>query len=257
MSPPIYTPDGSEVSEIVLPDGSTASEVIGPDGNVVFEAGSDIPDSENLHESYISADQPEADEEVVDPFVGQQNGYDAAATGDPTMKIDNFNNNPAAFLDGADDHWVTPSGFGSLSQPFTVYAVVDFSSGASLSDTRYTIIDQSSNTTSGNRTIMRWDEGNWAMWSGNNFVSGSTDDTQNLITGLFDGANSAIYENESQTGTGDAGSNGIEEPAIGYNDGASSGSLWYGDYVELHIYDAGHDSQTRSDVWSWIKNRTF
>jgi len=45
MSPPIYTPDGSEVSEIVLPDGSTASEVIGPDGTVVFEAGPDIPDS--------------------------------------------------------------------------------------------------------------------------------------------------------------------------------------------------------------------
>jgi len=45
MSPPIYTPDGTEVSEIVLPDGSTASEVIGPDGNVVFEAGPDIPDS--------------------------------------------------------------------------------------------------------------------------------------------------------------------------------------------------------------------
>jgi len=45
MSPPIYTPDGSEVSEIVLPDGSTASQVIGPDGNVVFEAGPDIPDT--------------------------------------------------------------------------------------------------------------------------------------------------------------------------------------------------------------------
>jgi hypothetical protein len=46
MSPPIFTPDGSEVSEIVLPDGSTASEVIGPDGNVVFEAGAYIPDSD-------------------------------------------------------------------------------------------------------------------------------------------------------------------------------------------------------------------
>jgi len=45
MSPPIYTPDGTEVSEIVLPDGSTASQVIGPDGNVVFEAAPDIPDS--------------------------------------------------------------------------------------------------------------------------------------------------------------------------------------------------------------------
>jgi hypothetical protein len=45
MSPPIYTPDGTEVNEIVLPDGSTASEVVGPDGNVVFEAEPDIPDS--------------------------------------------------------------------------------------------------------------------------------------------------------------------------------------------------------------------
>jgi len=45
MSPPIFNPDGSEVSEIVLPDGSTASEVIDPDGNVVFEAEPDIPDS--------------------------------------------------------------------------------------------------------------------------------------------------------------------------------------------------------------------
>jgi len=53
MSPPIFTPDGTEVSEIVLPDGSTASQVIGPDGNVVFEAGPDIPDSDvYLHDDF-------------------------------------------------------------------------------------------------------------------------------------------------------------------------------------------------------------
>lgn len=45
MSPPIRTPDGSEVNEIVLPNGATASEVIDPDGNVVFEAAPEIPDS--------------------------------------------------------------------------------------------------------------------------------------------------------------------------------------------------------------------
>jgi len=58
MSPPIYTPDGSEVSEIVLPDGSTASQVIGPDGNVVFEAGPDIPDSviDDFNDGQFDAD---------------------------------------------------------------------------------------------------------------------------------------------------------------------------------------------------------
>jgi hypothetical protein len=43
MSPPIFTPDGSEVSVIVLPDGETAREVVAPDGTVVFEPA--IPDS--------------------------------------------------------------------------------------------------------------------------------------------------------------------------------------------------------------------
>jgi hypothetical protein len=37
MSPPIFTPDGSKVNEIVLPDGEKASEVVAPDGSVVFE----------------------------------------------------------------------------------------------------------------------------------------------------------------------------------------------------------------------------
>jgi len=79
MSPPIYTPDGSEVSEIVLPDGSTAGEVIGPDGNVVFEAGGDIPDSEAnqklIHRWYLSED--------TDPFVdqiGSSNGTNNGTT---------------------------------------------------------------------------------------------------------------------------------------------------------------------------------
>ena len=37
MTPPIFTPDGTEVEEVILPDGSEAVEVIAPDGTVVFE----------------------------------------------------------------------------------------------------------------------------------------------------------------------------------------------------------------------------
>ena len=37
MTPPIFTPGGTEVEEVILPDGSEASEVIAPDGTVVFE----------------------------------------------------------------------------------------------------------------------------------------------------------------------------------------------------------------------------
>ena len=41
---PIFTPDGTEVEEVILPDGSEAFEVIAPDGTVVFEG---IPDSDH------------------------------------------------------------------------------------------------------------------------------------------------------------------------------------------------------------------
>ena len=43
MTPPIFTPGGTEVEEVILPDGSEASAVIAPDGTVVFEDA--IPDS--------------------------------------------------------------------------------------------------------------------------------------------------------------------------------------------------------------------
>jgi len=79
MSPPIFTPDGSEVSEIVLPDGSTASEVIGPDGNVVFEAGPDIPDSVIDNYELESADPPGvygAGETLSDYYGGDLSVFD-------------------------------------------------------------------------------------------------------------------------------------------------------------------------------------
>jgi len=56
MSPPIYTPDGSEVTVAVLPAGSTASEDVAPDGSVVFEAGPDIPDSGVARLTFDDAD---------------------------------------------------------------------------------------------------------------------------------------------------------------------------------------------------------
>jgi len=79
MSPPIYTPDGSEVSEIVLPDGSTASEVIDPDGNVVFEAGPDIPDSGVARWTFDNGDTNSGT--AVDIWGSNDGAIDGATTG--------------------------------------------------------------------------------------------------------------------------------------------------------------------------------
>ena len=54
MTPPIFTPDGTEVEEVIMPDGSEASEVIAPDGTVVFDAipGSDLTQYSSTGDAY-------------------------------------------------------------------------------------------------------------------------------------------------------------------------------------------------------------
>jgi hypothetical protein len=63
MSPPIFTPDGSKVREIVLPDGSTATEVVAPDGSIVFTPP--IPDS-GIIDSFEDEDLTEYSGETSD-----------------------------------------------------------------------------------------------------------------------------------------------------------------------------------------------
>src|SRR6056297_552490 len=92
MSPPIYTPDGSEVTEIVLPDGSTASEVVAPDGSVVFEAGPDIPDS--------GIAQYEWEQDVTDSW----NGYDGTDNTSAGYSTDNQEGTYSKAFDGTDDY---------------------------------------------------------------------------------------------------------------------------------------------------------
>jgi len=105
MSPPIYTPDGSEVSEIVLPDGSTASQVIGPDGNVVFEAGSDIPDSGVARWTFDDADT--SGSTAIDVW-GANDGTITGATTGATGANQTYNTNEAYDFDGTDDHVTAP-----------------------------------------------------------------------------------------------------------------------------------------------------
>jgi len=79
MSPPIFTPDGSKVSEVILPDGSTASKVIAPDGRTVFGA---IPDGTvDNYEAAIYEDQSRSLSDLY-------NGDTGIATRQQTTVID-------------------------------------------------------------------------------------------------------------------------------------------------------------------------
>jgi len=95
MSPPIFNPDGPEVSEIVLPDGATASEVIDPDGNVVFEAGPDIPDSGISHWNF---------EESLNDVWGNSTVFNGNGIGNIQYSTDSRVENYSLSLNGTDSY---------------------------------------------------------------------------------------------------------------------------------------------------------
>jgi len=73
---PINTPNGNEVSEIVLPNGNPASEVIAPDGTQVFGA---IPDS--VVDNFEDADANprgvyESNDTISDFYTGDTGSFD-------------------------------------------------------------------------------------------------------------------------------------------------------------------------------------
>ena len=124
MSPPIYTPDGQEVTEIVLPDGSTASEVVAPDGSVVFEAGPDIPDSGLLH--YYPGDEGSGS-----TLTDNEGSADFSLSGPSWVSRSDYEGGFGLFFDGAGD-----SGSATLTQPTarTRFLRIEVSSFSSLSN---------------------------------------------------------------------------------------------------------------------------
>ena len=250
MTPPIVTPDGTEVEEVILPDGSEASEVIAPDGTVVFDAIPEIPDSENLHAHFDLQQQPESDGVTIDPLVDQSgNGHDADAVGGPTMNAGGFNGEDCATLDGVDDGWVVPdTSFTDLNQPYTIYWVGVLDEGESN--------DQQIHDNGGdNRAIIRWKgDGNddWGVWSGG-WVDNTGTFSDNIVAGVYN-STSSVIETESAESSGDAGTNSLSDLGLGHRSDNGDRHM-NGRWCEFAVYDAEHDASTRSGWFQYATAR--
>jgi len=227
MSPPIFTPDGSEVSEIVLPDGSTASQVIGPDGNVVFEAPPDIPDSGNLRNNYDLREVAVANGNQI-TSISDQAGTDGLS-GNAAMDTGGINNQNTAVHDGADDNFVTTFA-SSVSQPYEFFIICRL---RDLND-NYGLID-GDNRAEG---YLRVNGSQWQLYAGGTGQSGGTADTNVHIFNLrFDDANSdtaLVVDGGSPdigplTGAGTASRGGHTIASLG--DGAQDAALDWGQMV--------------------------
>ena len=98
---PIFTPDGTEVEDIILPDGSEAFEVIAPDGTVVFDdtdsvvylmdegSGTYLNNDVGSLDGYLSRDNWDTDSDFgnVTKYDGDFNGDDDADLGGSTERF--------------------------------------------------------------------------------------------------------------------------------------------------------------------------
>jgi len=248
MSPPIYTPDGSEVSEIVLPDGSAASEVIGPDGNVVFEAGPDIPDSTVAQSDRIAHYDAQFtfdsndDGTTITTWQDGLSDYNLSG-GSPTIRSDGINGYVAVEGDSTDD--ILSNSDISETQPNTLFLVVDpittndgwFFDGGT--DSEHTL---------------KYIAGDEELEAGGDLRGGSAQSSPTIYTIVFDGSNSLLRRNGTDVLSGGAGSDGL----TGLTLFANGGERLYkhtiiGEFIpcnkRLSSSEINDEEQRLSDKW--------
>jgi len=219
--------DGSQVSDVTI-DGDSVSQVT-MDGQQVFGA---IPDSA-IAQYDVNQETGYSDTDTLDPLTDFVGGFDASAISAPQYRTNVQNGNPVVRYDGTDDgHTVPATEWTTLTQPFTIISVVvDAAQGAS--NERIVARDSSADQL----VTVRWNDagGTWNLFAGGD-LNGSTTAPPLILSAVFDGVDSVIRENGTQTGSGDVGTNSLQSVRVGFD--AEFGGYLNGDLGGLWIYDA-------------------
>jgi hypothetical protein len=225
---PINLPNGNEVSEVILPDGSSATEVIGPDGQTVFDVG--VPDFALA--SWDATKLTLTDGDSISTFTDSVGQFDLS-NGASTYQANVQNGNAVARYGGSADY-NSANAPSDITQPFTVTAVVvDFSAP---STDRFTVLGHLAD----DFPQLWWDQGKWSVYGGS-FINGNNTSPPLVLAAVFDGANSLLRENGTQTASGDVGGYTIQSASIG----AQNGVEYYidGDIGEVTVYDGNLDAE--------------
>jgi hypothetical protein len=172
-------------------------------------------------------------------------GGDASSNGGPTYRSSGINGYTSVDFDGTDDQFTTPSD--TLSQKFVVFMVVNIDD---TSANRAVIGSQNSDMD------FYYDDFNagWAIFAGSGPLIGSNSTGRQLFVAVFDGADSVIREDGTQTASGDIGTNGLDSLSIGWHENVG-GRYWQGDigFIEIHDGNVSNGLTTReqeiADMW--------
>jgi len=214
--------------------------------SIVGETKDSIPDSGNLQNNFDAREITGlADGDAVSTWADSESGSDltqTTASNQPTYKTNVQNSQPVVRFDDSD---FMDNANISFNSPFSWYVVV-VDAEQPASDNEY-IID----AITGDTSILRWNSGSWDIFGTSELDGGSTASPV-ILSGVFNGASSAIGENGADT-TGDVGSPNPDGFTVGANDGGGSQQL-LGDIGIILTYTTGHDDATRTEVETYLNN---
>ena len=170
-----------------------------------------------------------------------QIGSNDADGGSPIYRENGIGGFPSLEFDGSNDRFGTNL---SLSQPYTYIAVVDLFDA---SETKR-ILDRDSGD-----SVLFFTTDGWILFAGDS-ITGSSDDSKQLLVGVFDGGDSLLREDGTETASGDVGSGSPTDIEIGA--AATGANYWDGYIGEIMIYndvltsaEIGSEEERLSDKW--------
>ena len=213
------------------------SEVRSGDGRVFFE-GDAIPDSAIAQFDARQISASDGDTLSTWPESLSSDNWDATASGNPTYVESAINGNPAVSFGGDEDYFDSPA---NASGDYVVFVVAD-----SINLTQNNTIISNNSSLNGQIWFSNG-SGDWRIFNGNTNITG-TGDATNIFTAHFttDASDDTLRQDQSQTGSGDAGSGTLDDLRIGAN-GETPGNLTDGNigYIEIHEAPVSNGLTTR------------
>jgi len=134
----------------------------------------------------------------------------------------------------------------ALSQPIEVFVVGQKRSATA--GNRY-LLDGASSA----QTVIRSYQGNWNTYAGSDLDDGAENTDPHLWMTRFDGGSSIIEVDQSQTASGNAGTQGMDGWTLGAR--ADRGANGDFDVCAVAVYDPTANEYSRSDVQTYLANK--
>jgi hypothetical protein len=243
--------DGLNVSSTIT--GDVTVSINHPDmqdsySRQFYVNGSEIPGSEKLHSRYDFSELENGTTSNLPDLTG--NGYDLTKGSFSGVGV-SINGVQSGEFDG-DNDGVWTDRFTAVSQPITLFAVVDLNVGSSR---QYTVLSLT-DTTDEQSIAFQYDDVNdiYKCNFGNPTDCGGSQGIS-LLTLVVDGSNSIFRFNGTETSLNDVGTESMRAIGIGSRNPRNDTRFWKDTIGEVLIYPDRRTSQQISDVESYLSKK--